>query len=380
MMISNAGSRRAGALAALLAAALLAACGDDQKTSGPAEAQQAVPAVTVTPVVSKPISAAFEFVGQTEAFQTVDLRARVTGFLLEQPFEEGAVVEKGKLLYVIDPSEFDAKRASAAAKVERVKATIEEAERQLQRYSVLVERGTASEAKLDEAKATEGEARADLAAAEADLDQAELDVGYTKIASPIKGKIGKSVVDVGNLIGPDSGVLATVVAQDPIRVTFSVSEREYLNYQKAIKEGRAAGVTPRIELADGEIYGHDGKLDFIDNRVDPETGTIKIRLLFPNPDTLLLPGQFVNVTLISKEPESQLVVPQAAVQENQAGPFVLVVDKENRVATRAVKTGQRTGTDIVVSDGISEGETVIVEGVQKVRPGAKVKPVQAKTS
>lgn len=379
-MISNAGSRRVGALAALLASALLAACGDDQKTSGQAGAQQAVPAVTVTPVVSKPISAAFEFVGQTEAFQTVDLRARVTGFLLEQPFEEGAVVDKGALLYVIDPSEFDAKRASAAAKVERVKATIEEAERQLQRYSVLVERGTASEAKLDEAKATEGEARADLAAAKADLDQTELDVGYTKITSPIKGKIGKSSVDVGNLIGPDSGVLATVVAQDPIRVTFSVSEREYLNYQKAIKEGRAAGVTPRIELADGEVYGHDGKLDFIDNRVDPETGTIKIRLLFPNPDTLLLPGQFVNVTLISKEPESQLVVPQAAVQENQAGPFVLVVDKENRVATRPVKTGQRTGTDIVVSDGISEGETVIVEGIQKVRPGAKVKPVQTKAS
>ncbi|MGI9383140.1 MAG: efflux RND transporter periplasmic adaptor subunit [Methyloligellaceae bacterium] len=379
-MILFTGPRRVGVLAAFAAVTLLAACDDDKQASGQAQAQQAVPAVTVTPVVSKPISSSTEFVGQTEAYQTVDLRARVTGFLLEQPFKEGAVVEKGELLYVIDPSEFDAKRAAAAAQVQRVEATIEEAKRQLQRYSVLVERGTASEAKLDEAKAKEGEATADLAAAKADLERAELDVGYTRITSPIGGKIGKSAVDVGNLIGLDSGVLATVVAQHPIRVTFSISERDYLNYQKAVKEGKAKGVTPRIKLANGVIYAHDGKLDFIDNRVDPQTGTIKIRVEFPNPDAVVLPGQFVNVILVSKKPESQLVVPQAAVQENQAGPFVLVVDKENRVVTRPVKTGQRTGTEIVISEGLAEGETIIVEGIQKVRPGAKVNPVQAKAS
>lgn len=372
------GLRSIGPPAALaMVVALLGACDDNKQAAGQAQAQKAVPAVTVTPVVSKPISASAEFVGQTEAYQTVDLRARVTGFLIEQPFTEGALVKKGELLYVIDPSEYNAKRAAAAAKVERVKATIEEAKSQLRRYSVLVERGTASEARLDEARATEGEARADLAAAKADLERAELDVSYTRIVSPISGKIGKSSVDVGNLIGLDSGVLATVVSQDPIRVTFAVSERDYLDYQKAVKQGKTTGYTPRIRLANREIYEHDGKLDFVDNRVDPETGTIKVRVEFPNPDALVLPGQFVNVIMVSQQPESQLVVPQATVQENQAGPFVLIVDKENRVVTRPVKTGQRTGTEIVITEGLSEGETIIVEGIQKVRPGAKVNPVQA---
>lgn len=354
--------------------AVLAGCSEDKKAAS--QANQPAPGVEIIPVVSRPIASTLEFVGQTEAIQSVDLRARVTGFLLEEKFKEGAEVKKGDVLYVIDPSEFDANRDSAAAKVAGVEATIREAELQLARYRELRDRGTASEAKLDEAKAKAGRARADLAAAKADLEKAKLDVDYTKITAPIAGRIGKSSVDVGNLIGPDSGVLATINNLDPVRVAFPVSEREFLDFKAAKKEGKAEEFTPKIKLANDQIYDHAGKFEFIDNRVDPTTGTIKLYLDFPNPNGFLLPGQFVNVNLVSSNPEDKLVVPQAAVQENQTGPFVLVVDKDDKVVLRPIKTGQRSGADIAVLDGLSEGENIIIAGIQKVRPGMKVEPVQ----
>jgi len=354
---------------------VLTAC-DDQKGAGKnAQAGQPAPAVIVAPVISKPVAAIADFVGQTEAFQSVDLRARVTGFLLKQNFKEGNMVKKGDVLFIIDPSEHNATRDIAAAKVERAKATLEEAENQLVRYNKLADSGTFSPAQRDKAKAAAGQARADIAASRADLERAELDVGYTKVISPIDGRIGGSTVDAGNLIGPDSGILATVVALDPIRVNFTVSERSYLDYTQARKNDKSIEFTPKIKLANDQIYAHDGKLDFIDNRVDASTGTIKVRVEFPNPDELLLPGQFVKVSLVSAKPEDQMVVPQTAIQENQTGPFVLVVDKDNKVELRPVKTGQRKGTEIAVSEGLTEGESVIVEGIQKVRPGATVKPV-----
>lgn len=361
-------------LMTVLSIVLLTSCGDQGADSKKSKADRPPPGVVIAPVVAKPVAATLEFVGQTEAFQSVDLRARVTGFLLEQKFAEGEAVKKDELLFVIDPSEFKAARDGAAAKVARAQATIEEAELQLVRYRTLTERGTTSEAKLDEAKAKAGQARADLAGAKADLERAELDVGYAKIQSPINGRIGASAVDAGNLIGPDSGILATVIALDPIRVTFPISERDYLDYTKTRLEGKQEKFTPKIRLANDKLYEQDGKFDFIDNRVDPATGTIKLRVEFPNPDGLLLPGQFVNVNLISSDPKEQLVVPQAAVQENQTGPFVLVVDQENKVILRPIKTGQRIGVEIAVLEGLNPGESIIVEGIQKVRPGITVKP------
>ena len=366
-------------LCVLLSMALgaLTACEEQSNTS---KVKRPAPAVIVAPVVSKPVAASVEFVGQTEASQSVDLRARVTGFLLKQAFKDGNAVKKGEVLFVIDPSEFNAARDVAAAKVERANATIEEAENQLARYKKLEQSGTFSPAQLDAARAKEGQARADLAAAEAELKRAELDVGYTRIISPIDGRIGGSSVDAGNLIGPDSGILASVVALHPIRVNFAVSERDYLDYTQSRRNGKTAGFTPKIRLANDQIYPHDGTLDFIDNRVDASTGTIKVRVEFPNPDELILPGQFVNVTLVSEEPENQIVVPQTAIQENQTGPFVLVVDKDNKAGIRPVKTGQREGTEISVTDGLSAGEMIIIDGIQKVRPGATVKPVPQKKS
>ena len=366
------------ALSVLLVFLALAACSEDKSGGAAAQnqAQAPAPAVVVAPVTSKSVSNSLEFVGQTEAFQKVELRARVTGVLTEKNFKDGAQVKDEQLLFVIDPAEFQAARDAASAKVERSKATILEAKQKLERYKILVERGTAAQASLDEAIATEGETTADLAAAEAELERAKLDLGYTKISAPISGQIGSSAVDVGNLIGSDTGVLATLIAMDPIRVIFSISEQDFLDYKQAKQNGDAEKFTPRIKLANDTVYPHDGKWDFVDNQVDPSTGTIGVRVEFPNTDGLILPGLFVNVVLVSADPKDQLVVAQAAVQENQTGPFVLVVDGDNRVEIRPIKTGQRDGTDIVVTEGLTKGEMIVVEGIQKVRPGGLVDPVK----
>lgn len=344
----------------------------------PAAAQQGdapPPAVVVVPVTTKAVSSSAEFIGQTGAFHTVDLRARVRGFLTERTFEEGHRVAEGDVLYVIDPSEYDAARDAAEARVKGVEATIEQAEAQLARYERLATTGTASEASLDEARAAAGRARADLAAAKAELEQANLNLGYTRIATPISGRISRSSVDTGNLVGPDSGVLATVVATDPVYVTFSVTERDYLEYLKAYQAGNTTAYKPQIRLVDGTVFDHDGKIDFFGTEVDAATGTIPFRAVFANPDGVLLPGQFVTVVLVSSEPTQEIVVPQAAIQQNQAGYFVLVVDADSKVEQRPVTLGERLKTEAVVASGLEVGEQIIVEGIQKVRPGATVTAV-----
>jgi len=337
------------------------------------------PAVVVAPAVQKAVSASAEFIGQAEAFHSVDLRARVTGFLTDQSFTEGGLVSEGDVLYVIDPAEYEAARDAAQARVENVEATIEEAEAQLERYEKLATSGTASEAALDEARATAGRARADLAAANAELEQAKLNLGYTQIDTPISGRIGQSSIDTGNLVSPDSGILATVVAVDPIYVTFSVTERDYLAYVDAVNSGAVDDVRPQITLVNGQQYPQDGEIDFIGTSVSAETGTIPVRATFPNPDGILLPGQFMNVTLMAGTPSEEIVVPQAALQQNQAGYFVLVVDANSKVEQRPVTIGQRLRTETVVQSGLQVGEQVIVEGIQKVRPGATVTAVPAET-
>ncbi|GAG39448.1 unnamed protein product, partial [marine sediment metagenome] len=178
--------------------------------------------------------------------------------------------------------------------------------------------------------------------------------------------------DVGNLIGPDSSVLVTVLDIDPIDVRFSIGERAYLNFMEETKAGTAETFTPQIKLANNKLYEHAGKIDVVDNKVDPATGTIKIRLTFPNPDRILVPGLYVSVILTSAKPQKRVVVPQSAVQENQAGPFVLIVNAESRVAARPIKMGERLNTGVVVLEGLVPGETIIIEGIQKVRPGVEV--------
>jgi len=325
-------------------------------------------------VTAKDVAGQTDFVGRTEASQRVDVSARVSGTLLERPFQEGQEVEEGAVLYKIDPAEFQANLLAAQAQVEKAQASFNENDRNLKRYEVLLERKTASEAQYDIAKSKADQSAADVAAAEAEVERAKLDLGYATITSPIGGRAGISTVDVGNIIGPDSGVLVTVLDLNPIDVIFSVGERDYLNFMEARKEGRAEKFTPQIKLANDTLYDHPGEVDVIDNKVDPATGTINVRLKFPNPDRILVPGQFVSVLLTRSTPEKRIVIPQAAVQENQAGPFVLIVDGEGKIEARPIKTGDRIEDGIVVLEGLTEGETIVVEGIQKVRPGAEVQP------
>ena len=348
-----------------------------QETAAQTDGAAPAPAVTVAPVTSRPVSSTLEFVGRTEAYREVELRARVVGFLLERGFEEGSEVSEGDVLFQIDPAEYDAAVAAASAGVKRAEATLTEAQRKLKRARNLVKRGHVSQAELDEAVAKASQAEADLAAARADLTSAELNLGYTRIVAPIGGRIGETSIDEGNLIGPDSGVLATIVDVDPIKVTFAITEREMLDYRQARQRGESRQFTPTLRLANGTMLEEGGTITFLDNRADPMTGTIRLFAEFPNESELVLPGQFVTVVLVSREPQAMIVVPQSAVQTNQAGAFVLIVDQDNSVASRPVVLGERTGADVVVSEGLSAGETVIVEGIQKVRPGAKVTPVSA---
>lgn len=368
-------SLRAARIAALiLAAAGLGACGD----SAPTDAGAAPPpSVSVLAVTERPFAASSEFVGRTQSFEKVDLLARVKGFLIEQDFTDGSDVDKGAILYKIDPSEYQAAVAAAEAGVDRAKAAHTEAQQTLDRTQQLFNKETVSQAELDKATAAEASAKAEVAAAEADLDTAKLNLGYTEITTPIAGRIGGSAVDVGNLIGPDSGVLATVIALDPIRVVFSLNEQTYLNVMEAVKGGTKLNLVPKIRLANGQVYGETGKLAYADNQVDQGTGTIKVYFDFPNPRQILLPGQFVNVILTSGEPENQILIPQAAVQLNQTGPFVLVVDSDSKVQIRQIQTGAIDGPNIVVTQGLTVGEQIVIDGIQKVRPGGEVTVVPA---
>ncbi len=349
---------------------LLCACSDSSQA--PNAEDRPLPSVVVEAVTSKDIAGSTEFVGRTQASQRVDVRARVSGTLLKRPFAEGADVKTDALLFEIDPAEFDAAVAAAEATLAKAQASLDELERNRGRFEVLLERETASQAQYDIAKSKADQARADVAGAEADLQRAKLDLGYATIRSPISGRSGLATVDVGNIIGPDSGVLVTILNLDPMDVFFSIGERDYLNFMETVKKGKDEKFTPYIRLANDRLYEQAGELDVVDNKVDPTTGTINIRLTFLNADRILVPGQYVSVILARTKPETRIVIPQAAVQENQAGPFVLIVNGEGRVEARPVRTAERVDAGVVVLEGLTEGETLIVEGIQKVRPGAEV--------
>lgn len=365
-----AGYRQVG-LALLLPFVLSACSGESDKA---ADENKPLPSVVVEAVTAKDVADQTDFVGRTDASQRVDVRARVNGTLLKRPFEEGHEVKDGAVLFEIDPAEFEANLLAANAQLAKAEASYNENERNLQRYTTLVEKDSpaVSESQFDIAKSKADQSKADVSSGQAEVERAKLDLGYATIASPISGRAGISDVDVGNLIGPDSGVLVTVLDLDPIDVFFSVGERDYLNFMEASKAGQEEAFTPQIRLANDKLYGFPGELDVVDNKVDPATGTINVRLKFPNPERILVPGQYVSVLLTQENPERRVVIPQSAVQENQAGPFVLIVDGEGRVEARPVTTGDRIGIGVVVLDGLVEGETLVVEGIQKVRPGAEV--------
>ncbi len=359
-----------------LAALALAACGDGRQAS---EVAAPPPAVTVVPVATEEIRPSVTFTGRVEARDTVELRARVEGFLEKRLFTEGQDVKEGELLFVIEQAPYKASVAEIKANIEKAKATLQLADVEVERQSQLVARQTGTQQRLDEAIAQQGESRGELARQEASLEKAELELGYTEIHAPIAGRIGRALISVGNFVGPSSGPLATLVSIDPIYVTFPVTQREMLE----MRRNRTPDDPPpviHVQLADGSRYAQAGKVNFIDVTVNEGTDTVLVRATFPNPDRLLVDGQLVTVVAETGEPKSALVIPQQSIQVDQAGAFVLVVDGENKVEVRRIKTGIEVGARLTVTEGLTAGEKVITEGIQKVRPGELVQATEVKPS
>jgi membrane fusion protein (multidrug efflux system) len=343
------------------------------------------PAVSVVEVAPRDVTPSMQFVGRVAAIDKVDLRARVTGFLEQESsslpralFVEGGDVKKGDLLYVIEQPPFQAQVAGAKAQVAQAEATVAEANATLQRVQEAVKSGAVSKQELDQATAAAQEGQAQVLVAKAQLQTAEINLGYTEIYAPISGKIGLTRFTFGNLVGPTSGVLATIVSQDPIYVTFPVSAAVIAQMQDEAggKLPPARSFVVRVELPDGKLYAQPGKIDFLSNQVDQNTDTLTVRAVFANPERRLVDGQFVTVTVETAAPEMALVVPQPAVQTDQAGSYVLVVNND-KVEQRRVTLGATHGTDVVVQSGLKKGAEVIVQGIQKVRPGMVVAATQA---
>ena len=340
-----------------------------------AQDQAPAPSVVVAPIGMKDITPSFSFVGRVEAIDRVDLRARVQGYIEERHFREGGEVGKGDVLFTLEKAPYQIVVDQREADLAGAEATLKEASAELKRKQDLVGRGVLSEAELDTAAADEATAEANVLQARAALRAAELDLSYTEIVSPLDGRIGEARYSVGSLVGESSDPLATVTSIDPIHVTIAVSEKRLIDTRRQGIDLENPPVAPQLSLSDGSRYEHDGRFDFLDTEVNQSTDTVQARAVFPNPEQLLLPGQFVNVVVRQKETETALVVPQIAVQEDQQGYFALVVNQADQVEVRRISVGDQVDNVWVVEDGLAEGERVIVQGLQKVRPEMTVNPV-----
>jgi membrane fusion protein, multidrug efflux system len=355
-------------------AAALAGCGDGKQANQAPSPPP--PAVTVVRVTTEDIRPTYRFTGRIEAIYRVDLRARVDGFLEKRLFTEGADVKEGELLFTIEKGQYEAAVKEAEASVEKAQSSLKFAELEFQRQSDLVQKNVGTQARLDDATAKLGEAKGVLLAQQAALERARLNLSYTDIRSPIAGRIGRANVSVGNFVGPASGSLATIVSQDPIYVNFPVTQREILAYRK--EKSSPAEVVVYLQLADGSRYAHSGKINFLDVTVNQGTDTVLVRASFPNPDRALVDGQLVSVVLEGGTAENALVVPAQALQIDQAGPFVLVVDGESKIQVRRVEIGSPRGTNMILKSGLKVGDQVVSEGIQRVRPGQVVTATEMK--
>jgi len=356
---------------------LMVACGSKE----PAEAPKGPPpAVVVAPVLQQTVPIYGDYVARTEARQTVEIRARVEGFLEKVLFKEGSQVKAGQLLFVIDQRPYKAALQDARGSLDQAKAALEKAQKDVDRLRPLVAEDAAPQQDLDKAEAQALYNRASIEKAKAAIAKAKLDLKFTEIRSPISGIIGKEEVAVGNLVTKDQTLLTTVSSWDPMRVVFSISESDYLLLAKKFPEGRnhsseAAGAE-RFELimADNAIYPYKGKLSFVDRALDLTTGTLKIYVSFPNPKGLLRPGLFGRIRVALEERPDALLVPQRAVQEMQGVKTVLVVGQDDKVALHTVTLGERYKDYFIVTEGLKPGDRVVVEGLQKAIPGQKVTP------
>lgn len=364
----------------VVAASLFTAgCSGDDTAQKTPQSETPIPVSTVK-VEKRPTNPGLSFIGRIEAVSKVDLVARIQGFLTKRAYSEGTMVKSGDLLFVIQQNAFQAELDSARANLAKAEADAWNASQQANRARSLIKDQTVSEATLDDRIAAEKQAQAIVEQARAALEQARINFGYTEIRAPFDGRVGLSSVTVGALVGPTSGTLATIVSQDPIYVTFPVSDRTILEVTEGDRaKATTEGIAVHLFLSNGARYPETGSIDYTGIKVDPNTDTLTVRAVFPNPHGALLDGQFARVFAESKNPVEALVIPQKALLTDQAGNFVMLAEA-GKAVQRRITTGQNIGVNVVVQEGLKAGEQVIVDGLQRLRPGVAVNPVPASES
>jgi RND family efflux transporter MFP subunit len=362
------------------AAALVGLSGCKSEATTAAQAQ--LPQVSVASALERDVTEWDEFTGRLEAVESVEVRPRVTGYIESVNFTEGSVVRKGDLLFVIDPRPYRAEVSKAEAELQRAVARAELSATDESRSEKLLGIKAVSREEYDQRVNATREARANVDAARAAVDSARLNLEFTRVTSPIAGRVSKAIVTAGNLVTGGSNaatLLTTVVSIDPIYVTFEGDEQVYLKYSELARRGdrpssRDAANPVLMELANEQGFPHRGAMTFVDNQIDPRTGTIRARASFDNKDGYLTPGLFARVKLLGQNTYKAVLVDDRAIGTDQSQKFVFVVDANNKVTYRSVKIGRLTDGLRIVQKGLSPGETVIVNGLQRVQPGAVVAP------
>ena len=372
------------ALAALLLAALLAGCGQGGSSNAqtaPGGGAPPPPEVGVITVTLREVGLIDELPGRLEASRVAQVRARAAGIVQERLFREGTDVRAGQPLFRIDPAPYQAQVASAQATVARAQANLGQAKALAERYKPLVEANAISKQDYANAVAAEKSAEAEVAAGKAAVQTAEINLNYASVVAPISGRIGRALVTEGALVGQGEATPLAVVQQiDPMYINFTQSATEALKLRRAFQEGRlkragGSGALVHVLLEDGSEYPQTGRLLFSDLTVDPTSGQLTLRAEVPNPRGDLLPGLYVRVRLEQAKADKAVLLPQQAVTRSNQGDSVMVVAPDGKVTPRPVKVGSAQGNDWVILDGLKAGELVVVDGFQKMRPGAPVKPV-----
>lgn len=357
---------------------LLAACGD-KKPAAPGPGAGAPPPANVATISIAPeqVANVTELPGRIEAIRSAEVRARVGGIVQRRLFNEGSEVRAGATLYQIDPAPFQAAVSNAEATLARAEANLGQTNTRLNRYRALVDTNAISKQEFDDAQSAQKLAAADVAAAKASLDTAKLNLSYSTITAPITGRIGRTLVTEGALVtANDPTALAIIQQLDPIYVTLTQSSVEMAQLREKVSQSGHGGMKTKLTLVteDGKPYPHTGQLLFSEATVDPSSSSVILRAQFPNRERTLLPGMYVRVRLEQGVRPNTITVPQQAVMRTADGSMVMTVDAEGKVAPRPVKTGGAYGTSWIVTSGLKEGDQVIVEGLQKAKPGATVKP------